>query len=79
MGNEVIKKIFSKDQTVQIDGLVIGKKAAGIWKVRDLQGKIIFARSDATWRPNEDWVTVQAGRIVARSARRGEVQTYYIG
>jgi len=78
MTNEIVKKIFRPDSTVPVDGLVISRKAAGLWLVRDRLGKVITARSDATWRPMVDWVTVQSGRIVARAQRRGEIQTYEV-
>jgi hypothetical protein len=78
MTNEIVKKIFAPDTTVPVDGLVIGRKAAGLWLIRDRLGKTITAKSDATWRPNVDWVTVQSGRIIARAMRRGEIQTYEV-
>ena len=78
MTNEIVKKIFRADSTEPIDGLVIARKAAGLWQVRDRLGKVITARSDATWRPNVDWVTVQSGRIVAAARSRGEIQTYEV-
>jgi hypothetical protein len=78
MTNEIVKKIFAADTTVPIDGLVVGRKAAGLWLIRDRLGKTITARSDLAWRPNVDWVTVQSGRIVARAQRRGEIQKYEV-
>lgn len=78
MTNEIVRKIFAADTTVPVDGLVISRKAAGLWLVRDRMGKTITAKSEATWRPGVDWVTVQSGRIIARAQRRGEIQTYEV-
>jgi len=78
MTNEIVKKIFRADTTVPLDGLVIARKAAGLWLVRDRMGKVVAARSETTWRPGVDWVTVQSGRIVARAQRRGDIQSYEV-
>ena len=78
MTSEIVKKIFAADTTVPVDGLVIGRKTAGLWLVRDRQDRIITARSESTWRPMVDWVTVQSGRIIARARARGIIQTYEV-
>ena len=76
--SDLLKKLFAADQSVPIDGLVTGKKSAGVWLIKDRLGRTMTAKSDETWRPGVDWVTVQAGRIVARARRRGKIKRYEV-
>ena len=78
MSDAILKKLFAPPFGTPIDGLVTGKKTAGTWLITDRIGRTMTAISTDTWRPGVDWVTVQDGRIIARSKRRGTIPVYEV-
>lgn len=75
---DLLKKLFAPPTGVAVDGLVVARKSAGYWLVRDRLQRLMTAKSTETWKPGADWVTVQDGRIVARAVKRGKIKEYEV-
>lgn len=76
-GNKILTRLFA-DPVKGITGRIVGRPSAGVYLVRDNQGRQYRAESDAEWRIGSDWVVVYDGRVVGRAARGSSPQTFSV-